>query len=192
MKSETITVQQVFQDRRQYRVPFYQRTYVWNKEDQWERLWQDIQEKASQRLENTIATPISHFIGAVVLAPQPRRGILGIEELSVIDGQQRLTTLQYILSSIAILLEEHDQSALLSLVNSCRWNSNPETMDNPDTDRFKLWPTFRDRQAYKSATSVNTIKELKGIYSVEYKPNKTDKKNNQFIHLMQSSSSIRK
>jgi hypothetical protein len=36
MKSETIPVQQVFQDRRQYLVPFYQRAYVWNKEEQGE------------------------------------------------------------------------------------------------------------------------------------------------------------
>lgn len=36
MKSETIAIQQVFQDRRQYRVPFYQRAYVWNRDEQWE------------------------------------------------------------------------------------------------------------------------------------------------------------
>ena len=30
MKSETWTIQQVFQDRRQYKVPFYQRAYVWS------------------------------------------------------------------------------------------------------------------------------------------------------------------
>jgi uncharacterized protein with ParB-like and HNH nuclease domain len=35
MKSETIPVQQVFQDRRQYLVPFYQRAYVWTRDDQW-------------------------------------------------------------------------------------------------------------------------------------------------------------
>lgn len=29
MKSETVTIQTIFQDRRQYSVPFYQRAYVW-------------------------------------------------------------------------------------------------------------------------------------------------------------------
>jgi uncharacterized protein with ParB-like and HNH nuclease domain len=29
MKSETVTIQNIFQDRRQYCVPFYQRAYVW-------------------------------------------------------------------------------------------------------------------------------------------------------------------
>jgi len=61
MKSETIAIQQLFQDRRQYRVPFYQRAYVWNKEDQWERLWADIQDKAEARLIG--AKPVPHFLG---------------------------------------------------------------------------------------------------------------------------------
>lgn len=34
MRSETWTVQQMFQDRRQYCVPFYQRAYVWNQAEQ--------------------------------------------------------------------------------------------------------------------------------------------------------------
>jgi uncharacterized protein with ParB-like and HNH nuclease domain len=102
MKSETIGVQQLFQDRRQYRVPFYQRAYVWNKEDQWERLWADIQEKAETRLLGN--KPIPHFLGAAVLEPQPRTGLLGVETLHIIDGQQRLTTLQYVLAALAITL----------------------------------------------------------------------------------------
>ena len=48
MRSETIPVQQIFQDRRQYLVP-YQRAYVWNKDDQWEPLWNDIADKAEKR-----------------------------------------------------------------------------------------------------------------------------------------------
>lgn len=159
MKSETINVLQIFQDRRQYRVPFYQRAYVWNREDQWERLWSDIQDKANERLADS--QPVPHFLGAVVLEPQPRRGILGIEELSIIDGQQRLTTLQYILASLAIALRESGETALLSLVESCRWNLNPETMKNPGIEVFKLWPTFRDREIYSLSTRAESINQLR-------------------------------
>ena len=114
MKSETIAVLQLFQDRRQYRVPFYQRAYVWNKEDQWERLWADIQDKAEGRISGTQPNP--HFLGAAVLEPQPRRGLLGVEALHIIDGQQRLTTLQYVLAALAIVLRDTGPAALLSLV----------------------------------------------------------------------------
>jgi uncharacterized protein with ParB-like and HNH nuclease domain len=70
MDSRTFTIQQIFQDRRQYRVPFYQRPYVWNRDDQWGRLWEDIRDKADTRLQGGKAFP--HFMGAVVLEPQKK------------------------------------------------------------------------------------------------------------------------
>jgi hypothetical protein len=159
MKSETVAVQQLFQDRRQYRVPFYQRAYVWNREDQWERLWSDIQEKAEGRLSND--QPAPHFLGAVVLEPQPRRGLLGVETLHIIDGQQRLTTLQYVLAALAIKLRKFELSGLLSLVECCIRNGNFETMEAPEFEQFKVWPTFRDRNDYQRAMHANNPDELR-------------------------------
>src|ERR1022692_2069853 len=99
LKSETNDVQSLFQERRQYRVPFYQRAYVWNKEEQWEPLWNDLLEKADARILGDRPTP--HFLGAVVLEPQEKRGLIGVESFHIIDGQQRITTLQYVLSPLA-------------------------------------------------------------------------------------------
>jgi hypothetical protein len=159
MKSETIAVQQLFQDRRQYRVPFYQRAYVWNKEDQWERLWSDIQDKAEARLMDS--KPVSHFLGAAVLEPQQRRGLLGVETLHIIDGQQRFTTLQYVLAALAVTLREKQLPALLSLVENCLWNSNTETMERADVEIFKLWPTYRDRNSFRQAMEAEGLDELR-------------------------------
>jgi uncharacterized protein with ParB-like and HNH nuclease domain len=74
MHSETWSIQKLFQERRQYRVPFFQRPYVWNKEDQWERLWSDISEKADIRADGDKPPP--HFLGAAVLEPQQKKGHL--------------------------------------------------------------------------------------------------------------------
>ena len=65
-----------------YRVPPFQRNYAWG-EDEWDDLWQDI-----------IGLPLddaeqSHFMGFLVLHAQESR------HFSIIDGQQRLTTLSY-------------------------------------------------------------------------------------------------
>src|ERR1700722_16034333 len=125
MQSDTMSVQKLFQDRRQYRVPFFQRAYVWNKEDQWERLWADISERADIRVGGERPPP--HFLGAAVLEPQQRKGLIGVETLHIIDGQQRFTTLQYFLASLAIVLREEQQSVLLSLVEGCLWNANQNT-----------------------------------------------------------------
>jgi hypothetical protein len=174
MKSETLAVQQVFQDRRQYRVPFYQRAYVWNKEDQWERLASDILHKADARFFGE--QPVGHFLGAVVLEPQSRQGLLGVETLHIIDGQQRLTTLQYALAALAILLRSNNAAALLSLVEGCQQNSNPQTMEDAEIEQHKLWPTFRDRQNYRLAMRAQTLAELQESFPNSFTQSGTLKK----------------
>ena len=155
MKSDTITIQQLFQDRRQYRVPFYQRAYVWNKEDQWERLWKDIQSQAENRFHDNQLVP--HFLGAVVLEPQLRKGVLGVETFNIIDGQHRLTTLQYVFAALAITLRANRMSALLSLLEECQWNRNRETMLEPSMEVFKVWPTFCDRVSHQMAMTARDV-----------------------------------
>lgn len=123
MKSDPFTVQQIFQDRRQYRVPFYQRAYVWTKGNQWSRLWEDIRDKADGLLQGD--DPVAHFMGAVVLEQQQKPGLLGVERLHIIDGQQPLTTLQYVLAALQHILRQLAQPALLPLVEGCLVNGNP-------------------------------------------------------------------
>lgn len=159
MDSRTFSVQQVFQDRRQYRVPFYQRPYVWNRDDQWGRLWEDIRDKADARLQGGKTFP--HFMGAVVLEPQKKIGLLGVERHHIIDGQQRLTTLQYVLTALAHALRSLNGERLLPLVEGCLGNSNPETMEDVAVERFKLWPTFRDRQQYEQAMTAASLDDLR-------------------------------
>lgn len=159
MDSRTFTVQQIFQDRRQYRVPFYQRPYVWNREDQWGRLWEDIRDKAEARLQGVKAVP--HFMGAVVLEPQKKAGLLGVERYHIIDGQQRLTTLQYVLTALIHALRTEAQDKFLPLAEACLSNQNPETMEDQAVERFKVWPTFRDRKQYVSAMTSDSLDELR-------------------------------
>lgn len=174
MKSETYTVQQLFQDRRQYRVPFYQRAYVWQKETQWEPLWEDIVDKAEFRRGG--AQPPPHFLGAIVLEPQTRSGLRGVETLNIIDGQPRLTTLQYFLCALALQLRSRDMPALLSHVEACLWNSNPDTMEQPEVERFKVWPTFRDRGTYQTAMRGEDIVNLIEAFPESFTQNGTLRK----------------
>lgn len=154
MKSETITVQQIFQPQRQYCVPFYQRAYVWKMTEQWEPLWIDIQAKANDRLSEA-TEPVSHFLGAVVLEPRTRKHQMGVEEVFIIDGQQRLTTLQYILTAISMAFEAYRMPELRAWIDSFRWNINPAVMRNPEKEIFKLWPTLRDRNDYILAIKIS-------------------------------------
>ncbi|MDG7000424.1 MAG: DUF262 domain-containing protein, partial [Nitrososphaerota archaeon] len=158
MKSDTITVEQLFQNRRQYCVPFYQRAYVWTLDDQWEQLWEDIRTKAEARFGNGKLSP--HFLGAVVLDPQHRDGLIGVEAYHIIDGQQRLTTLQYVLTSALFALNNSQGSSLAPIVTGCLKNGNPETMRDSTVETFKVWPTFRDRSSYRAALTAADLNEL--------------------------------
>jgi uncharacterized protein with ParB-like and HNH nuclease domain len=159
MHSETWSIQKFFQERRQYRVPFFQRPYVWNKEDQWERLWSDICGKADVRAEGDEPPP--HFLGAAVLEPQQKKGLLGVETLHIIDGPQRFTTLQYFIAALAIVLREEAQEKLLSVIEGCLRNGNTNTMESPDIEVYKVWPTFRDRINFQLAMNAESLEELR-------------------------------
>lgn len=158
MKSDPFTVQQIFKQPIQYRVPFYQRAYVWTKGNQWTRLWEDIRDKADALLQGD--DPVAHFMGAVVLEQQQKPGLLGVERLHIIDGQQRLTTIQYVLTALQHILRQLAQPALLPLVESCLVNGSPDTMEDKEVERFKLWPTFRDREQFVSGMTAATMEEL--------------------------------
>jgi hypothetical protein len=166
MKSETWTIQQVFQDRKQYRVPFYQRAYVWTLEKQWPLLWADIKDKADERLSNT--QPAPHFLGAIVVEPQEKVGLRGVDTLHIIDGQQRLTTLQYVLAGIRLATRELKISDYDSYLAAVLDNPNPTTMANAEVEVFKVWPTFSDQKAFVSAMTAGKLDALKARYPAHF------------------------
>jgi hypothetical protein len=174
LKSDDITVQQLFQDRRQYMVPFYQRSYVWTLANQWDQLWEDIRTKANARLNGNRATP--HFLGAVVLDPQPRTGLIGVDALHIIDGQQRLVTLQFVLKSVLIILKQVKATAIAGIISGTLKNTNPDTMGDPNIEVFKVWPTFRDRDAYRAALEAKNREALKKIFPKSFTQSQTIRK----------------
>jgi uncharacterized protein with ParB-like and HNH nuclease domain len=96
MKPYTRSIFDLFDGKRRYEVPLFQRQYVWNLEDHWEPLWEDIERKFVQQLNDSASTP--HFLGAMVLDQRRSYGNAVPVQL-VIDGQQRLTTFQIFLAA---------------------------------------------------------------------------------------------
>ena len=77
----------------QYKIPLFQRHYVWDEENQWEPLWLDLKEKSFNRTDKQQAP---HFTGTIVIQQQ-NTPAGNIPKYEIIDGQQRLTTFQIIL-----------------------------------------------------------------------------------------------
>jgi len=155
-------------------VPFYQRAYVWTLSNQWEQLWEDIRAKAESRLNGNKTTP--HFLGAVVLDPQPRQGLIGVDTLHIIDGQQRLTTLQFVLKSAFLTLKTVNSSAISEIIYGTLRNTNPDTMRDPKIETFKVWPTFRDRKNYRFAIESNNTEEMIKIFPDSFTQKNTIRK----------------
>jgi uncharacterized protein with ParB-like and HNH nuclease domain len=85
-------------------VPLFQRPYVWNEEDQWEPLWVDVIRVATRQLNAPMELHYPHFLGAVVIQQSPTP-VGAMQERTIIDGQQRLTTLQLLLDAIGAELQ---------------------------------------------------------------------------------------
>ena len=100
MRPDKHTVQQLFERDVRYIVPLYQRPYVWDEDHQWAPLWDDIIALLQHQESGDQSGLWSHFLGAIVVEQD---GTLPgqIPRFTVIDGQQRLTTLQLIVAAAA-------------------------------------------------------------------------------------------
>ena len=138
----TPTTRNLFDSLRVYVIPNYQRAYVWNKDDQWEPLWLDILGRlnASQHGLSSHATtqPKPHFLGAAVFKEITIHGH-DLRRFVVVDGQQRITTLQILLTALADVFHSYDGtlSALEASVRSLTINWHSGTIYELQPDKVK-------------------------------------------------------
>src|SRR5438552_4888815 len=99
METQVRTPQMVFMQPQRLIVPLFQRPYVWNQENQWDPLWNDVIRVADRLLRRPNDKRYPHFLGAIVLQ-QVQRPTGLIQQRTIIDGQQRLTTLQLLLDAL--------------------------------------------------------------------------------------------
>jgi uncharacterized protein with ParB-like and HNH nuclease domain len=119
VKAEGLTPRQILQDAQRLLVPLFQRPYVWGQVAQWEPLWEDITRMADALLENFNNPPKPHFLGAVVLQ-QRNVSIQSLPQRIIIDGQQRLTTLQITIDAVQARLEAEGLTGPAARLSPCR------------------------------------------------------------------------
>jgi hypothetical protein len=155
VKADTVEVLGLFQTDVRYLVPIYQRNYKWDELEQWAPLWSDLVDVAEDVLELGETGDVGdHFLGAIVCDQVPAFG-RDAKAISVIDGQQRLTTLALILASIRFVCLhrgfEEDAEYLWSSVH----NKDAVVKDRLE-HRFKVWPNPADRQGFVAAMEGRT------------------------------------
>jgi len=140
--------QELFAPPIRYEIPPFQRHYVWQRDEQWEPLWRDVEEKAQAILNEGNDTQ-PHFMGAVVLQ-QVRSPTGALPRRIVVDGQQRLTTLQILIDAAQEVLAERGQTNPAKRLATLVLNEEAYRDENPD-NAFKVWPTLKDQEAFRHA-----------------------------------------
>lgn len=140
MKAGEASLQKLMNSALQFIVPIYQRTYSWTLK-QCSQLWKDVISITLNKDDKT------HFIGSVVYidlgTPLGRP-----QQLLLIDGQQRLTTLSLLLYALARQIEANGLNDRLNpnKIKNYFLLNNDEVND----DKYKLILTEQDKSTFIS------------------------------------------
>jgi hypothetical protein len=164
MQAKDYTVDDVFREGQLLEIPLYQRRYIWDLESQWQPLWTDIERIAYRVLANPQEHQRPYFLGSVVIQQRPNEPG-AVQRRTVIDGQQRLTTLQLLLDAThAVLMEcgiKEEAEQLDSLIR------NKIKSARPSFEKFKVWPMNVDQAAFEEVMSAEPPVDHKSLVHAE-------------------------
>ena len=178
-----VSIDRLFSGDLQYKVPRYQRRYVWDEVD-WVTLWTDIlfqlglefdnesdgesvikqQTQHEDKLDLALQNEDSgHFTGLFVIRPID---LDDLERYEVIDGQQRLTTFQIIFSVIRDICEAKSYSELVEEMGTLIENQ-PTVSQRFNEAMYKFIPTNYDAEAFKGVVTGEYGKAISSVFDEE-------------------------
>lgn len=128
IESKDLSIEDLYKDF--YTVPDFQREYIW-KEEHIEKLLQDVQDEFYDEDGRVIPGP-EYFLGSIVVCRSPDG------TLSLIDGQQRMTTIFLILCVIRDLIREMGEKPNNALEGQISASSNNDVGEEVFRHRLVL------------------------------------------------------
>ena len=151
MKVDLLTPKTLFDQPVRYVVPDYQRKYVWEQEKQWEPLLDDVlnlAEQAAKPARRSGAAPRTvrpHFMGSIILMPMRQaEPATRVAQIAIVDGQQRLLTLQLMLDAAQQECENRHPEVAQEFTRLVL--QRPEDRGDRGEHNFKIRPTDHDDQ----------------------------------------------
>lgn len=137
------TINDIFNGNRVLEIPFFQRAYVWG-ENQWERLLEDM--------ESVSASKKPYFLGSVILKQQQTTSSNVVGDIrTLIDGQQRLTTLNIFFKVLCLKTGK---------------NSSFERRFKLESDELALWHNHNDIDLFQKVLNLEELEDLEGTDNI--------------------------
>jgi len=153
--AEDRTLGVVFDAIAHLQVPLFQRPYVWKQEENWEPLWESFSEAFLRRHLGEKRRP--HFLGSIVLElSNTPHGEVTVRQ--IIDGQQRLSTLQILIAAMRDLAKAHSVDKYPEAFD--RLVSNFVPSEKRPESRYKVWPTNQDREPFELAMTGGSLQAI--------------------------------
>jgi len=138
-----------------FAIPVYQRNYDWTL-FQCKQLLHDIVETGKNDKIN------AHFIGSIVYVHDDFYTASGLTELTIIDGQQRLTTITLIYIALYRLAKELDNQMLANRIQKTYLINEFA----PQAEKLKLKPTENNKDALRHILNSTDGVEFKGYSKI--------------------------
>ncbi len=134
-----------------FAIPVYQRNYDWDLV-QCKQLLFDIIETGKNEKVN------AHFIGSIVYVHDDVYTASGLTELTIIDGQQRLTTITLIFIALYRLAQKLENPTLASRI----YKTYLINEFAPEAEKLKLKPTDNNKEALRYILNSSDGEEFNG------------------------------
>lgn len=167
MRPHKKVITELFNERSQYLIPLFQRGYVWTLNNHVDPLWQDLIERVdaldtyiqdTKKVgENKLRPLRKHFLGTIVVTEAKGGSTNVINAREVIDGQQRLTTLQILLLAFRDVVKSLADDTLNEMLKPLIVNTGRFTTA---TDSMKLMPTNVGREVMKELFKAGDIDKV--------------------------------
>lgn len=138
-----------------FAIPVYQRNYDWTL-FQCKQLLHDIIETGKNEKTN------AHFIGSIVYVHDDVYTASGLTELTIIDGQQRLTTITLIYVALYKLAKELDNQMLVNRIHKTYLINEFA----PEAEKLKLKPTENNKEALRHILNSKEGEDFKGYSKI--------------------------
>lgn len=138
-----------------FAIPVYQRNYDWTL-TQCKQLLHDIIETGKSDDIN------AHFIGSIVYVHDDVYTASGLTELTIIDGQQRLTTITLIYISLYRLAQQLNNQMQVNRIHKTYLINEFA----PEAEKLKLKPTENNKEALRHILNSEVREEFKGYSKI--------------------------